>query len=121
MVMRPSHPITRRRDRWIAEHRVVLFEKLGPGEQACHWCSKPLTWDDVKADHLNGVKTDNRPKNLVASCNPCNYVRGSIMPFIGRLTEAGFSSIVDVFADYRRQIRTADADSDSDCSDVRTA
>lgn len=65
----------------VGEHRVVLFEKIGPGIHPCHWCEAPLVWrKGVRAgtlvvDHLNGVIADNSPENLVPSCNGCNSIR----------------------------------------------
>ncbi|TKT03424.1 HNH endonuclease [Streptomyces lasalocidi] len=65
-------------------HRVVLFDKIGPGEHECHWCGKSVSWairfqDDYErglvVDHVNGIKNDNRPENLVPSCQRCNTVR----------------------------------------------
>ncbi|WP_328691422.1 HNH endonuclease [Streptomyces phaeochromogenes] len=62
-------------------HRVVLFDKIGPGEHECYWgCGKTLSWDKkypesldaLVVDHLNGIRDDNRPENLVASCASCN-------------------------------------------------
>lgn len=80
-----GHPMARRATNgskpvaW--EHRVVLFEKIGPGTHPCHWCSTPVTWGDghgqglLFADHLNNDPRDNRPENLVPSCCGCNVHR----------------------------------------------
>lgn len=70
---------------WVYEHRVVLFDTIGPGEHACHWCGTPVHWersypqhrDALVVDHVNEVKDDNSPANLVASCAPCNVRRSS--------------------------------------------
>jgi hypothetical protein len=55
-------------------HRLVLHKMVGPGVHRCHWCGKSVSWDDgtLQPDHLNWVKTDNRPENLVVSCGSCN-------------------------------------------------
>jgi hypothetical protein len=55
--------------------RLVLFDKVGPGNQVCHWCGCALTWATVCADHLNSDPSDNRADNLVASCRGCNANR----------------------------------------------
>lgn len=49
-----SHPLANNKG-YVPEHRLVLEDKLG----------RPLKLNEV-AHHLNGVKTDNRPENLVA-------------------------------------------------------
>lgn len=59
----------------IAEHRLVLFEKIGEGEHPCHWCGKTLFWWGVPkltTDHLDGDVVNNVPENLVPSCFGCN-------------------------------------------------
>jgi hypothetical protein len=66
-------------------HRQVLLATIGPGWHRCHWCNRPVSWDltypasiaGLVVDHLNEVKDDNRPENLVASCNPCNSGRSA--------------------------------------------
>lgn len=63
------------------EHRIVLWDKLNGQDVPCHWCGKQLFWttDDyhsrLVADHVNTVKNDNRPENLVPSCQKCNITR----------------------------------------------
>jgi hypothetical protein len=65
----------------LYEHRRVLFEKVGPEPQSCYWCKRTVIWkakgkDKLVVDHLDGVKANNDPTNLVASCNRCNGARG---------------------------------------------
>lgn len=62
----------------VAEHRKVLFDKIGPGPHLCHWgCGRELDWGGcggIQADHLDGIKDNNDPKNLVPSCQSCNRI-----------------------------------------------
>lgn len=70
-------------DGWILEHRAILYEKLGPGAQECHWCGRVLHWapteptrgDRLCTDHLDTDSANNAPNNLVASCRNCNGLR----------------------------------------------
>lgn len=68
----------------LAEHRKVLYDKIGPGPHPCHWnaiskCGKlSMEWGGVGGicvDHLDDVKTNNDPLNLVPSCRGCNGSR----------------------------------------------
>jgi len=57
-VFRPDHPAaptTGARAGYVLEHRVVLEATLGR-----------LLRDDEHGHHINGVRDDNRPENLVA-------------------------------------------------------
>lgn len=72
----------------LGEHRIVLYEKIGPGTHPCHWCKRPVRWapgegpggDRLSCDHLNSDRKDNRPENLVPSCHGCNALRGHPHP-----------------------------------------
>ena len=67
----------------LPEHRAVLYAKLNGQDAPCHWCERPLTWKvDLDTDHLNSVRDDNAPDNLVPSCAQCNSARAA-----GRLTK----------------------------------
>lgn len=71
----PNHSLRRSSSR-VYEHRVVYHAHHGDGPFPCHWCSAVVTWDDMHVDHLNDIKDDNSPDNLVASCPTCNQARG---------------------------------------------
>lgn len=81
--MMPDHPLASRLGR-VFVHRVVLYGKIGPGEHACHWCNKPVSWDrrenggefTLIADHVDENTLNNDPSNLVPSCWKCNVGRG---------------------------------------------
>ena len=72
----PEHPLRTANSNRVYEHRVVYHAHHGDGPFACHWCSGVVTWDDMHIDHLNDIKDDNNPDNLVASCPICNQKRG---------------------------------------------
>lgn len=81
IVTAPGHPLANARG--TLEHRIVLYDTIGPGEHPCHWCSKLVTWDvttpaDPRAlvsDHLDFDKLNNDPANLVPACWACNIAR----------------------------------------------
>ena len=68
----------------VGEHRLVLYEKIGPGMHTCHWCGVPVTWGSrskvlhaqrLVADHVDDVRHNNDPDNLVPACLACNSTR----------------------------------------------
>lgn len=74
---RPDHPLADSNG-IVPEHRLVLYEKIGPGAHPCHWCARTVYWNGepaLVADHLNFLHDDNRPDNLVPACSPCNHQR----------------------------------------------
>ena len=80
----PGHVLSVRG--WAYEHRLVLLEKIGPGEHPCHWCRVSVSWDEsypksasaLVADHIDGNKLNNDRDNLVPSCQPCNSRRAEM-------------------------------------------
>jgi hypothetical protein len=80
VVRRPGHPVATRGP-LVFEHRAALYDVIGPGGHACHWCGNIVAWlakgpRMLVVDHLDSDKTNNATDNLVASCNPCNVRRG---------------------------------------------
>jgi hypothetical protein len=83
ILTRPQHPLTNARG--LFAHREVLYVKIGPGDHACHWCGKPVSWDLIfpesanalVVDHVDHDKQNNEPANLVPSCGECNIKRAS--------------------------------------------
>lgn len=78
----PGHPLAGSNGKAYA-HRLVLFDAIGPGEHACHWCDVTISWDKTRGedgvlnvDHLNAIGDDNRIENLVPCCVSCNTARG---------------------------------------------
>lgn len=86
LIRRPGHPLAQvSSGEWVYEHRVVLYEAIGPGAHSCHWCGTEVTWhrtypQDANAlvvDHVDENRVNNNPANLVPSCGPCNFQRSS--------------------------------------------
>lgn len=77
-----DHPLARGGS--APEHRVVLYDTIGPGPHACHWnfgCNRAdLDWSSdrctgLHVDHLDDNKLNNDVSNLVPSCLHCNWSR----------------------------------------------
>jgi hypothetical protein len=83
-----DHPLRDKPANRIRLHRHVLYEKIGPGEHPCHWCGSMLKWKNgmglgaIFVDHVDGVKGNNTPENLVPSCTACNTQRSSFMRWV---------------------------------------
>ena len=76
LLLMPDHPMAA--GRWVYEHRLVLYEALGPGPQECWWCGTTVEWGDgLHVDHLDHDRSNNNRANLVPSCQPCNQGRGN--------------------------------------------
>lgn len=75
-----DHPLTWKNGS-VAVHRVVLFDKIGGGDQACHWCGAAIYWNaprgisKLQVDHLDDDRLNNDPTNLVPACMTCNIQR----------------------------------------------
>jgi hypothetical protein len=122
LVRNPEHPLATSNGH-LGEHRLVAHEKHGGVCPPCHWCSKPLVWDKAAVDHLNEVKDDNRPDNLVVSCNSCNRARGAMLPFIERMQPAAhalFLTLVSQRIGINNSLRVSEAGTGGLCvlSDV---
>lgn len=78
---RQEHPLSKP-DGVLAEHREVLYAKIGPGIHDCSYCGKKISWKPVEGelmlcvDHLDNNPANNAPQNLTPSCSPCNWQRG---------------------------------------------
>ncbi|WP_082167396.1 HNH endonuclease [Methylobacterium aquaticum] len=86
---RQGHPASGDHGR-AYEHRIVLYDEIGPGWHNCYWCDRPVSWDVKKGDdklvvdHVDGDKQNNSPSNLKPSCHACNYKRGLFLAWVGR-------------------------------------
>jgi hypothetical protein len=80
MTRMPSHPLAPPSG-ILAVARIVLYDKIGPAEHTCHWCRKPIRWENGRGpnalvvDHLDWNPTNDVPENLVPSCRVCNAQR----------------------------------------------
>lgn len=80
-ISRLGHPLANDKGQ-VTVHRVVLYDRIGPGAHPCHWCQRPVTWGRGVADgvlvtdHVDGDEQNNDPRNLVPSCHRCNIRRG---------------------------------------------
>lgn len=78
-----GHP-TASKNGAVFDHRVVLYDAIGGGQHACHWCAKPVAWEQdqhdggLEVDHLDGDKLNNDRSNLVPSCTSCNAKRRNV-------------------------------------------
>lgn len=110
-VQAPGHPLAGANGK-AYEHRVVLYDEIGPGPHACHWCGESIDWlpkgapGELQPDHLNNDGGDNRPENLVPSCRRCNITR-AIQRRSDALRERGWWSVNDTIAELKGTRRAA--------------
>ena len=76
---RKGHP-TAHADGRVRIHRATLYDAIGPGVHACHWCRREVEWfapgdRALVADHLDGDTWNNATDNLVPACDNCNKAR----------------------------------------------
>lgn len=104
-----GHPLAHANGR-AYEHRVVLYDLIGPGVHECHWCGDPVEWlpkgtpGELQPDHLNNDGGDNRPENLVPSCRSCNAGR-AVQRRSDILRERGWWSGNDTVANLKTRQR----------------
>ena len=75
----PDHPLVGKKG-YVVEARMLLYDKIGPGVHACHWCGSPVEWSknrktkrgNLIVDHADNDPLNNDLGNLVPSCQQCN-------------------------------------------------
>lgn len=66
-------------------HRLILFDRIGPGSHPCHHCGETVEWrigvhtqrGALIAEHLDGNHLNNDPANIVPSCQRCNTLKNN--------------------------------------------
>lgn len=77
----PGHPLAGKSGK-VYLHRAALWDAIGVGPHACHWCGVEVHWCPdpgqraLHVDHIDGIGDHNAPENLVPSCRECNTTRG---------------------------------------------
>ena len=84
MVWQPTHPLATKNG-YVAEARMLLFDKVGVGSHPCHYCKKMVNWkvligrgtesDCIVVDHIDNNWRNNKLSNLAVSCQACNGSR----------------------------------------------
>lgn len=75
MIYAKGHPMAHR-NHYAFEHRVVLYDAIGPGPMMCELCGRDVTWRTVHVDHIDETVDNNERSNLRPTCSTCNTRRG---------------------------------------------
>lgn len=99
VLVEPDHPMATKKG-LVFEHRKVLYDYTNGQDQQCHWCGISLGWKELVVDHLNEIKWDNRPENLVPACSGCNMARGSMLPFAEKVRPEQIEEALQLLREY---------------------
>lgn len=83
----PRHPLCAKGQIYVGEHRVVLYEAIGPGDMHCEMCGILMTWKTCQVDHIDENPRNNHLGNLRPLCRRCNTWR-SMPPAHERMSNA---------------------------------
>ena len=75
-----GHPLLPNGSHSVPEHRLLLWDLIGPGAHPCHYCGVKVEWrpnsrtatGSLTVDHQDRNPLNNAPENLVPSCQSCN-------------------------------------------------
>lgn len=75
-----GHPLATPGNRKAQQHRLLLWEEIGPGPHPCYHCGSPVDWipgsytaqGSLVVDHLDRNPRNNDLSNLKPSCQTCN-------------------------------------------------
>jgi len=74
LVHDPKHPLAHKNG-YVAEHRKIVFDRIGFSLCKCELCGAPESWDTVHIDHIDNDPKNNNPDNLRPLCRTCNTRR----------------------------------------------
>lgn len=81
---RSPRGLARHHRRVLAQNhkRHVKRATLRDCGRRCVYCGSSLELDDATLDHVHPLSQggDHAPGNLVAACQPCNQLKGSLLP-----------------------------------------
>ena len=92
---RSRRGMARHQRRVLAQNhkRHVKRETIRDCGRRCVYCGTSLELENATLDHVHPLSHggDHAPGNLVAACQPCNQLKGSMLPveFFGRYPWAG--------------------------------
>lgn len=75
-----GHPLATPGNRQVQQHRLLLWDEIGPGPHPCYHCGDPVDWipgsytaqGSLVVDHLDRNPRNNDLSNLKPSCQTCN-------------------------------------------------
>ena len=80
LVFRPQHPMATKWG-WARDHRVVLYDAIGPGPHSWWSCGVEVDWGGhLVVHHLDHDRSNNTIENLAPSCTPCNARARGVEP-----------------------------------------